>query len=69
MAIVPCTPITFFNPSDGIAVDWVSNKLYWTDAFYLTVEVIDLASFERKTLFSLASGSTPRAIVVDPATR
>ena len=54
---------------DGAAVDWISNKLYWTDAELKTVEVLDLLDGYRATLISTGSSSTPRTIVVDPQTR
>ena len=54
---------------DGVTVDWVSNKLYWTDAELKTVEVLDLLDRYRATLISTGSSSIPRAIIVDPKTR
>ena len=29
--------------ADGIAVDWINAKLYWTDTRNKTVEVLDLS--------------------------
>lgn len=50
---------------DGIAVDWVGKKVYWTDGGYNMIEVAELDGSNRLTLFS--SGlDEPRAIVVDP---
>ena len=50
---------------DGIAIDWVGNKMYWTDGGYKMIEVAELDGSNRLTLFS--SGlDKPRAIVVDP---
>ena len=54
---------------DGAAVDWISNKLYWTDAGLNTVDVLDLSDGYHATLISTGSSSTPQAIVVDPQTR
>lgn len=52
------------NP-DGIAVDWIYNHLYWTDAGYDKIEVTNYDGTMRKTL--IQSGlDEPRAIVVDP---
>ena len=50
---------------DGIAIDWVGKKVYWTDGGYNMIEVAELDGSNRLTLFS--SGlDEPRAIVVDP---
>ena len=59
-------------PTDGIAVDWVNQKLYWTDADLQEVVVYDPSNGHRKRLFNTTVGSTissPRAIVVDPMNR
>ena len=52
-----------------MAWDWVNKKLYWTDAEDEDIEVMDPANGYRTVLISTGTGSTPRAIVVDPATR
>ena len=65
--------LTAFSLStDGIAVDWVNQKLYWTDADIDEIAVYDLSNGYRKRLFSTDNGITttsPRAIVVDPMNR
>jgi len=55
--------------ADDIALDWVGNNLYWTDAFYARIEVLDLDTLERAELFRTGANTVPRAIVVDPGTR
>lgn len=67
-------PLFFFLNSmyaDGIAVDWINAKLYWTDTRNKTVEVLDLSRGYRTALIltGIGSSSMPRAIVVDPQTR
>ena len=56
-----------------MAVDWITNKLYWTDTGDDTISVLDLNTNIRKTLFNLRSAAVgvvePRAIVIDPLTR
>ena len=55
-----------------MAVDWITNKLYWTDTGDDTISVLDLNTNVRKTLFNLSravSAIEPRAIVIDPLTR
>lgn len=59
-------------PPDGIAWDWVTMKLYWTDADENDIEVFDPMNGNRRVLFntSTCSGdSNPRAIVLDPTKR
>ena len=51
-----------------IAIDWVSDKLYWTDHILKAVNVIDLHTGHRKTLFNLYA-YVPVDILVDPNLR
>lgn len=37
--------------ADGLACDWLTQKLYWTDADAHTIEVVSLDKFYRKVLF------------------
>ena len=57
--------------AEGIAVDWINTKLYWTDTEMKTVEVLDLSGGYHTALIStgIGSSSMPQAIVVDPQTR
>ena len=55
--------------ADGVAWDWVNNKLYWTDAGHNTIEVYDQATEQRMTLINVGRVSIPRGLVVDPTTR
>ena len=54
---------------DDIAVDWIGNNLYWTDAVYARIEVMDMDTRHRTELLRTGSNTIPRAIVVDPSTR
>ena len=55
---------------DDIAYDWISEKIYWTDAMHQEIEVVDLGgNGDRKILLKTGDLSTPRAIVLDPTTR
>lgn len=62
-----------FFYSDGLAVDWISNKLYWTDTSFDNIGVLDLTKNIQKTLVNITVGDSsvaePRAIVIDPLTR
>ena len=50
---------------EGVAVDWISKNLYWTDSGTDRIEVSRLDGTHHKTLFS-DDLVNPRAIVVDP---
>ena len=58
----------FLSSPDGLAVDWISDKLYWVDADTAKIEVANLDGSNRTVLFANNIGIL-RAIVVDPTTR
>lgn len=51
----------------GIAVDWIHDKLYWSDSGSRRIEVSDLDGENRKVIV-LEHLDKPRAIVLDPCT-
>ena len=51
---------------EGVAIDWVSKNMYWTDSGLDRIEVSRLDGTKRKTLISTGLVN-PRSIVVDPA--
>ena len=55
--------------TDGLAWDWVNEKLYWTDAENRTIEVLDPATGERMILFFTGDDTIPRGVAIDPNTR
>ena len=57
------------SPLDGIAVDWINDKIYWTDADLKHIEVYEPSTKYRKVLLTTGNSAIPRAIVVDPRTR
>ena len=59
------TIITDVLSPDGIAVDWVTSKLYWTDAWKKRIEVSDVHGQHRRSLIT-TDIDMPRAIVVHP---
>ena len=55
--------------SEDIAVEWVSNKLYWVDAEWARIEVLDLDSLLRAEVLRVGPNTLPRGIAVDPISR
>lgn len=61
-------PLTFshgFFPLGGLAVDWVHDKLYWTDSGTSRIEVANLDGAHRKVLL-WQNLEKPRAIALHP---
>ena len=56
-------------PTEDIAVDWVSDKLYWIDALWARIEVMDIATGRRAELIRTSNHSIPRGLAVDPSSR
>ena len=54
--------------ADGLAWDWVNEKIYWTDYCQDEIEVYDPQSGSRTVLFN-TDLIEPHAIVVDPTTQ
>ena len=54
---------------EGIAVDWINSKLYWTDVQTRWIGVMDLTTRYYGMLLSTQADVNPREIVVDPTTR
>ncbi len=55
--------------SDGLAVDWINNKIYFTDVDLNIVGVFDPVGFHYRVLVQLDSLAQPRAVVLDPSNR
>ena len=53
---------------DGLAWDWATKKVYWSDAGRKRIEVYDPLRNVRQLLKSTGSQSLPRDIAVDPTT-
>ena len=52
----------------GIAVDWINDKIYWTDSLTKLIEVSDLDGYNRSALV-WSDMELPRPIVLDPFNR
>lgn len=55
-----------YSLADGLAWDWINEKLYWADASTDQIEVYDPKTRNRKVLISTGSNSNPADIIVDP---
>ena len=54
------------NNCEGIAIDWMSRNIYWTEENHKTINVAKLSDVTKwKKLVTEGLGH-PRAIVVDP---
>lgn len=53
---------------DGLAVDWLTNKIYWTDGETNRIEVATINGQHRKLLF-WEDIDQPRAIALAPQDR
>lgn len=59
------TVMNHVHTPDGIAIDWITDKMYWTDTGYKTIEVATLDGKHNMELISTGLGE-PRAIALDP---
>ena len=53
--------------TEGLAWDWVNEKLYWSDNCQDEIEVFDPVTLHRRRLTS--TGTNPYAVIVDPSTQ
>ncbi len=51
----------------GLSVDWINDKVYWTDKFKLTLEVYDIKTRTSKVVFQF-EGDHPQGLGVFPFT-
>ena len=51
--------------TEGVAVDWVAENIYWVESSLDQIEVAKLDGSKRTTLIA-GSMKSPRAIVLDP---
>ena len=57
------------HPTDDIAVDWITEKLYWTDNGLDRIGVVDLVQGYYSILIDTGAETSPRGIIVDPINR
>lgn len=60
---------SYHSFSDGLAVDWINNKVYFTDAGLNIVGVFDPVGLHYRVLVQSEATAEPRAIVLDPNSR
>ena len=65
VVILPLPSYSGVSNCEGIAVDWISENLYWTDDDLKTINIARLNGSNRKILVS-TNLTHPRAIVLDP---
>ena len=57
--------LTGVRTADGLAVDWIADRIYWTDT---GLKLIEVASINGKQRMKLVSNDLeePRAVAVEP---
>lgn len=63
------TPYQWFSDilsPEGVAVDWISRHLYWTDSTKDTIEVVSLDNSSVRAIVISTQLVNPRGIAVDP---
>lgn len=51
---------------EGIAIDWISRRIYWTDSSKDTIEVASLDDAKSRAVIVQGNLVNPRGIAVDP---
>ncbi|XP_055870134.1 low-density lipoprotein receptor-related protein 1-like isoform X4 [Biomphalaria glabrata] len=66
-AVTKIEPIIEFGlaTTEGLAVDWIANNIYWVESNLDQIEVAKLDGSQRATLIA-GNMTSPRAIVLDP---
>lgn len=54
---------------EGVAVDWISRRIYWTDSEKDTVEVASLDDAKQRAVVVRKDLVNPRGIAVDPSSK
>ena len=55
---------------EGLSIDWIGKKLYWSDLQEGVIGVLDLRTlYYKHSLISTETNVSPRGLVVDPSVR
>ncbi|XP_063218358.1 prolow-density lipoprotein receptor-related protein 1 [Bacillus rossius redtenbacheri] len=54
------------NNCEGLAVDWMSRNIYWTDGGLSAINVASLEDVSKRKMFTFEKMVHPRSIVLDP---
>lgn len=67
LAVTKIEPIIEFGlaTTEGVAVDWIADNIYWVESNLDQIEVAKLDGSNRTTLIA-GNMTSPRAIVLDP---
>ena len=57
-----------YSITEGLAWDWVTKKVYWTDSGRRRINVYDPERNIRKVVVNTGSSSAPKDITLDPMT-
>lgn len=49
-----------------MTVDWIHDKLYWTDSRLHRIEEVDIITLERRIVVQLDSSSSPIGLAIYP---
>ncbi len=54
--------------AEALSVDWINDKVYWTDRLRRTLEVYDIATQKSKVIVQFIDGDVPQGLGVFPYT-
>ena len=63
--LLEVTVLLLFVSAD-VAVDWINDKLYWSDRDYKKIEEVDIITRQRRIVIQLDATSIPLGLVVYP---
>ena len=63
-----CSSHVAYSITEGLAWDWVTKKVYWTDSGRRKISVYDPERNIRKVVINTGSNSAPKDIALDPMT-
>ena len=55
---------------EGLSIDWISSKIYWTDVRERAIGVMDLErNISKHSLINTGESFRPRGLALDPTVR